>query len=118
MDRDHRGLVDAMNEIHSLDQMGADKPTLDRAIRQLLDLTRCHFAAEEKHMAAIGYPDCKRHALIHRDMLRRIGEHYAAFTAGSGRVSAGFFDFLVFWWKAHITGIDKKYAVYGTLLKA
>jgi hypothetical protein len=61
--------------------------TLDKAIRKLVDLTKQHFADEEKHMQSIGLPDSKRHALIQADMLRKVGEHYAAFTAGSGRVS-------------------------------
>lgn len=112
MDREHKELVAAMNDIHALDQRGADKATVDAAIRKLVDLTKKHFSDEEKHMQSIGFPDLKRHALIHTDMLRKVGEHYAAFTAGTGRVSQDFFDFLVFWLKAHITGIDRKYADY------
>jgi hemerythrin-like metal-binding protein len=68
-------------------------------------------------MQSIGFPDRKRHALIHADMLRKVGEHYAAFTAGNGRVSQDFFDFLVFWLKAHITGIDRKYAEHKQPVK-
>jgi hemerythrin-like metal-binding protein len=118
MDREHKELVAAMNEIHDLDRKGADKPTLDTAIQKLIGLTKKHFADEEKHMAAIGYPDGKRHALIHVDMLRKVAVHYDAFTKGSGRVSPEFFDFLVFWLNAHITGIDKKYATHRTPVKA
>jgi hemerythrin len=110
MDAEHKELVAAMNKIHELDARSADKPSVDQAIQKLVALTKKHFADEEKHMLAIGFPDLKRHALIHEDMLKKVGLHYQAFQGGTGRVDKSFFDFLVYWLGAHIRGVDKRYA--------
>lgn len=110
MDAEHRELVAAMNRIHELDTRAADRATIEGAIVRLVTLTKRHFADEEKHMAAIGFPDLKRHALIHADMLKKVDAHCAAFRAGNGRVDPAFFDFLVYWLGAHIKGIDRRYA--------
>lgn len=112
MDREHRELVAAMNKIHELDQKKAGKAAVDAAILHLVKLTKQHFADEEKHMAAIGFPELGVHARIHADMLRKVGTHYEHFQAGNGAVAKEFFDFLVLWLGAHIMGIDKKYAVH------
>jgi len=114
MDREHKELVATMNHIHDLDQRGAGKAQVDAAIRRLIQLTKAHFVDEERHMEAIGFPDRSRHALIHVDMLAKVAAHYESFQQGSGRVAKAFFDFLVYWLGAHITGIDRKYAVHGT----
>ena len=110
MDAEHKELVAAMNKIHELDAHGADKVTVDGAIQRLVTLTKKHFADEEKHMATIGFPDLKRHALIHTDMLKKVGVHYEGFQRGSGKVDKAFFDFLVYWLGAHIKGVDRRYA--------
>lgn len=110
MDREHRELVAAMNKIHELDREKAGRATVDAALQQLIKLTKAHFADEEKHMAAIGFPGLAVHARIHADMLRKVAAHYETFRAGSGAVAKEFFDFLVLWLGAHIMGIDRKYA--------
>jgi len=110
MDLEHKGLVDAMNDVHALDQRGAGKQAVGTALRHLMDLTVKHFADEEAHMEKVAFPDRSRHARIHKDMLRRVGEHYEAFEKGDGSVSKEFYDFLVHWLAAHICHIDRKYA--------
>lgn len=118
MDKEHRDLVAAMNRIHELDLKQAPKAEIDQAIRKLVDLTKRHFADEERHMQSIGFPDLRRHAFIHEDMLKKVAAHYDVFAKGPGRVAKEFFDFLVYWLGAHITGIDRKYADHGKPVKA
>jgi hemerythrin len=91
-------------------EQGAGKVQLDQALQQLVSITKKHFADEERYMESIDYPDRRRHALIHVDMLEKIGKHYEAFQAGDGGLPEGFMSFLVHWLGAHIKGIDKKYA--------
>lgn len=110
MDREHRELVAAMNRVHELDRQKAGKAPVDAAIGRLLQLTVQHFADEEKHMAAIGFPGLAVHARIHADMLKKMAAHHATFQRGDGSLSREFFDFLVLWLSAHIQGIDRKYA--------
>ena len=118
MDREHRELVAAMNAVHELATRGAAKAQIDAALVRLVTLTQAHFADEERHMEATGYPDRQRHKLIHVDMLKKLAEHHAAFRGGDGRVPQGLFDFLVHWLSAHIRHIDRKYAVHPATLRS
>lgn len=113
MDRDHRNLIAAMNEVHELSERAAGKASVDAAIVRLAELTKRHFADEEKHMASIGFPDLRTHALIHENLLERFGELHGAFRKGGGTVDRAFFDFLSFWLRSHIMGLDRKYAAHG-----
>lgn len=110
MDAEHRQLVDKMNRIHELDRQQAQKPTLAAAFADLGSYIEQHFADEEAYMQQIGFPDHKRHAAIHADLLRRFAEHRANFERGDGRVPPSVFRFLVSWLASHIKGIDRKYA--------
>lgn len=111
-------LVEAMNRVHELDRRNAGRAAVDAALQRLVELTKAHFADEEKHMAAIGYKDLVVHSRIHADMLRKVAAHYETFRAGSGAVAKEFFDFLVLWLGAHIMGIDRKYAPLPTASRA
>lgn len=113
MDLEHKGLIAAMNEVHELNERDAGKAAIDAAIARLAELTKKHFADEEKHMASIGFPDLRTHALIHENLLERFGELYEAFRKGTGKVDRAFFEFLSFWLRSHIMGLDRKYASHG-----
>ncbi|MFK7741882.1 MAG: bacteriohemerythrin [Planctomycetota bacterium] len=109
VDREHRGLVDAMNRIHELSEEKAGKAAIDAAIQKLAELTTQHFRDEELYMEKIGYADRERHGLIHEDMLRKVTEHHEEFRSGDGTLSDRFLQFLVNWLSAHICHIDRKY---------
>lgn len=113
MDAEHKGLIAAMNDVHDLDAKGASKPTIDAAITKLATLTKQHFADEEKHMESIGFPDRRTHAIIHAGLLEKFGALHTSFKTGDGKVDRAFFDFLSFWLRGHIMGIDRKYAAHG-----
>ena len=110
MDGEHQQLILAMQRIEELAAKASPKPVVDAAIQRLVQLTREHFMHEEAHMQAVGFPDRDRHALIHADLLAKVGQHYQAFQAGNGHVAPEFLAFLSFWLKSHIQGIDRKYA--------
>lgn len=110
MDREHRGLVDAMNEIEILHAKQAGKPTISRAVAKLARLTVEHFQAEERYLESIQYAELDVHKSVHKDLLTQLRRHQEAFEAGDGKVTDDFNNFLVCWLRAHIRGIDKKYA--------
>ncbi|MBL9076289.1 MAG: hemerythrin family protein [Planctomycetes bacterium] len=109
MDAEHKGLVAAMNEVFELDARQAGKATVDAAIQKLAGLTKQHFADEEAHMQKVGFADLRVHQRIHAELLQKFTAHYTAFQAGQGRVDPAFFDFLKFWLRSHITGVDRQY---------
>lgn len=117
MDAEHKGLIAAMNAVHELDARNAGKAVIDAAIGKLATLTTKHFADEEKHMESIGFPDRKSHAIIHKGLLEKFGALHQGFKAGNGKVERAFFDFLSFWLKSHIMGVDRKYAAHGKPVK-
>jgi len=114
MDREHLGLIKAMNDVHELAEQKADKDTVNDAIVELANLTVAHFEAEERHMEKMDYPDLSRHKHIHKTMLSEIGKHHETFLEGDGSVDPAFFKFLVHWLSAHICHIDRKYAMHPT----
>lgn len=109
MDREHQVLIGHMNTVHSLHQARAGRAVIGAALDELVAYTRKHFADEEAHMARIGYPGLRTHAGIHQQLLERVGA-FAADFARTGALTDEFFVFLRMWLKAHICGIDIKYA--------
>lgn len=109
MDRQHRGLIDAMNRLYDRNSAGAPGDELLGLIDDLAELTQRHFAEEERHMESIDFVDLPKHKVVHQSLLRKLGEHRAA-AVEAGRAPEAFFEFLRFWLSSHICGIDMKYA--------
>lgn len=109
MDHEHEILIGYMNALHRLHLSGATRAVLSSALQELVAYTRKHFADEEDYMSRIGYPQLRSHAQIHEQMLERIDTFVADFKH-TGRLTEDFFAFLKMWLKAHIGGIDVKYA--------
>ncbi|HEY0686520.1 MAG TPA: hemerythrin family protein [Steroidobacter sp.] len=109
MNRQHHGLVDAMNELHERAHAGADKAELTRLLQHLESLTVRHFREEETMLARQHYPQLELHKGIHARLLKEFGNHKQAFLAGPGRFGKDFFDYLEFWLRSHIMHIDRKY---------
>jgi hemerythrin len=112
MDSEHRMIVDAMNQLHRLHEGHAPAAEQMKVMTRLVDVTKRHFADEEAYMEKLGFPDLRKHRNIHVLLLERLGQYEAAMRA-KGAASQDLFDFLKMWLKAHICGIDTKYAAYG-----
>lgn len=115
MDADHQAIVDCMNRLHALHETAGGRSALAAAFDQLLRVTARHFADEEVYMQKIGFPDAGRHAMIHKQLLGRI-EHFHQDFKAKDALTEEFFHFLKMWLKAHICGIDTKYAAHGRAL--
>ena len=113
MDRDHRKIINYMNDLAKLVERGAGRTEISPAFARLCDFTRQHFAEEEQYMESIGYSRLQSHKLIHTRLLDEMDQHFRKFTA-TGEVGDQVFRFLTFWLKSHICGIDKQYAALVT----
>jgi hemerythrin len=109
MDREHETLIGLMNAVHEAHLSGAKGPALTKLLGELVAYTRKHFADEEQHMSRIGFPGLRTHAMIHKQLLERIGMFVVEFER-TGKLTEDFFSFLKMWLKAHICGIDVKYS--------
>jgi hemerythrin-like metal-binding protein len=112
MDADHQAIIHGMNRLYELHSIGASRAHLVNAMAELMRVTIQHFADEEAYMRKIGFPDVVKHGLVHRNLLERMESFNAQFK-GSGVLTEDFFAFLKMWLKAHICGIDMKYAAHA-----
>lgn len=110
MNQEHRDLIEKMNKVESLAERRAGKATVGFAIQDLARTTVEHFQSEEAYMASIAFPGLETHKVVHQTLLEKFGRHVEAFEQGDGALPDGFIGFLQFWLRAHICGVDKKYA--------
>ncbi len=119
MNNQHKHLLDLMNRLFELNHQKADKASLISALDALGKYTVQHFEEEEAYMESIEYPKLTVHKTIHKDLLRKFGEHQNEFiTSSQAILDDKFFNFLQLWLKAHIMGIDKQYSDHSQAVKA
>ncbi len=119
MDEEHHVLISSMNSLYRLHVAKAPREAQAEALQSLNDFAAKHFADEESLMAKIGFPadDLRIHRSLHQKLLSKL----ALFTAELekvGRLTDEFFAFVAMWLKAHILGIDAKYARHAQQLGA
>lgn len=113
MNREHQGILDAMNAIYDACQAGKKGDLINGMIANLGAITTRHFRDEEAYMARIGYSDLDNHRRMHARLLNDFATHQAAAAAAGGEPSPAFFQFLRLWLSAHIKCIDLKYAEHS-----
>ena len=113
MDQDHKFLISLMNKLEALEGANAEKDQISQCFNDLLEFTVKHFSKEEEFMESMQFDGLNSHKLIHKELLRRLGDHHDEFNK-TGVISEGLMDFLVIWLKSHICGIDAKYAKVAT----
>lgn len=112
MDGEHQTLIGLMNKLHSLHEAGATAPIVGKALTEFVNYTVKHFADEEAYMERVGYPELRIHAGVHKTLLGRVTEFVQEFQR-SGKLTPQFFMFLKTWLKAHICGVDARYAKFA-----
>lgn len=114
VDRQHRGLVDLINEVgprlaHAGEAGVADpQPLLDR----LFDYAAVHFQTEEGLMASHGvHPKVlEHHRQTHARFVAEVSDMARRYAAGEGVTGAGLIAFLASWLVLHILGEDQAMA--------
>ncbi len=99
IDREHRGLIYATNELYELIEKASSREQIIAHIQQIAQEVRQHFAHEEEELAKIGY-DITEHSSLHRTLLEELEvlrnkheilqvENKALFTFLIGKVIVG-----------------------------
>jgi hemerythrin-like metal-binding protein len=109
MDAEHQQLIGLMNALHATYEAHAPFAEQTAAFGALAAFVVKHFADEEAHMTAIGFPGLDSHKLIHKSLLQKVGE-LGARAEQTKQFPPELFAFLRQWLAAHIMGIDAKYA--------
>lgn len=108
IDKQHRRIVDYINELHDARTGGHQKEDIGKVIDELVDYTLSHFAFEESLQEEAHYPFLKAHKKVHDLFVKRVGEYQERFKLGDD-VSEELNNLLVTWLFNHIKRDDADY---------
>jgi len=112
IDEQHRILIDTINQLASAETQN-DRTIVAMIIDELVNYTVFHFEYEEQLLEAAGFPDIKRHRLIHRGFEKWVKELREEFTYHRrGQLGQRILGFLRDWLRDHILGEDQSYRPY------
>jgi len=112
-DRDHRNLVEILNEIaHAIDA-GASPVGIAQLVNHLADETESHFRREEGFLMGAGYPDAERHRQEHGRLLGEIRAIAVRLAAGEAVEDGELYEFLRGWLVDHVVTFDKEYVPWA-----
>jgi len=112
-DRDHRGLVELLNEIAYAIDAEASPAAVAELITRLADETTAHFAREEGFLRGTGFPGLDRHAAEHRRLLGEIRATATQVAAGDVAEDEELHRFLHNWLIDHVVAFDKEYVPWA-----
>ena len=112
VDRQHRLLVDYINELYTAMAHNRTSEDLQAILRKLRDYTATHFADEEKLFTATAYLGAAEHMKIHRKFVAKLDEVEEQLKSGTATVSMDLLTFLKDWLVQHIMGTDPTYLPY------
>jgi len=109
LDRQHTVLFNILNDLHAAMMKGQAQNVAGPLLRELVQYTCEHFAAEEAMMAVSDYPGLIRHCTQHQDLIQQVQEYVAKFEKGESTVNTQSLSFLRDWLTNHIQRADKNY---------
>jgi hemerythrin len=112
IDDQHKKLVGMLCTLNDSMRQGKGKEALSPILRDLIQYTKTHFAAEERIMKAHGYPDYATHKAKHDKMAQKVAEVYKDYQDGKTAMSLEVMSFLQNWVEKHIMGTDKLYGPF------
>jgi len=108
IDNQHKRMVSMINRLHKSIPDGAVNSEIDLVLKSLVDYTQYHFAAEEKLMQEIQFPDYQRHRRLHRDLTAQVTDMMVTLEHGKELTVFELITFLKRWLVEHIIKEDRK----------
>ena len=108
-DKDHKGLIDLINLLHSEMLAGKSKDALGAVLDRLIVYTKTHFAMEEMLFRTYSYPQAAAHVKEHEALTQKALALQTDLKAGKSVISAPVLDFLRDWLTGHILKQDMAY---------
>ena len=112
MNRQHRRLIELINQLDSAMRMGKGKDVLGVIINDLAKYTTTHFTAEESLFLKYNYPAASAQKAMHQLFIDKVNDFRKKYEEGSIALSVQVIDFLSDWLKKHIMVEDKKYGPF------
>ncbi len=110
IDRQHKRLVDILNNLYTAMLIGKDKKLLKEILTRLIRYTKIHFTYEESQMKKVHYPDFPEHIKEHEKLIGEVTHFQEMFNEGKTDLSKDILEFLQDWLTNHIKVTDKKYS--------
>ena len=112
LDRQHKQLIDTMNQLDQALRKGEGKAALDSVLDKLAEYALVHFAAEESLMQEHNFPGFFTHRTQHAEFLKRLAEYLEAHKAGKPGTPVSLLFFMQEWMKEHLIKADKLYSAF------
>ena len=109
LDRQHRGLMDLINQVHDGIASGKPRLSLEPVVETLIAFTHSHFQSEEWMMRESQYPEYQQHVAEHEELMRKLRQLQTDLRAGRVRMSLSVKEFLSTCIRHHLEGGDHHY---------
>ena len=110
IDAQHQQLFALAATLHTAMMQGKGMAVLAKALADLLNYTRKHFADEERLMAQYQFPDIEKHKVEHAKLTAQVVEFQDRFRRKEAFLTVDLMQFLKTWLAQHISRSDQKYA--------
>ena len=110
IDRDHRGLVNLINDLYEAMQDGTGGALLLPIFSALKHYTETHFNREERFMVNCDAPDQAQHFQEHKQMMAKLADLEGRHRRGEAAISLQTLTFLRDWLCNHICVVDQAMA--------
>lgn len=117
IDRQHRGLVELINQMHAHLHAPDMEVQIMRCITSMYLYAKEHFWDEEALMDRIGYPDKERHAALHREFVQKTHDMTDCCLTDELHYSQ-LLNFLVSWFNDHVSTEDAKLVAFAKAAQA
>jgi len=114
VDQEHQQLFAIVARIQQALEQDGDTAQNEarRAVAELLEYTRTHFASEEALMEASAYPALPAHRELHHELLLQVGEMELRVEVGEPSASLDLSRFLAKWLINHIQVADQRFGAF------
>ncbi len=116
IDRQHRKWLAIYNKTH-VTMMEGDNEALDtlgqKALDEMEEYGRKHFAFEEDYMRQLGYTDLSAHLLLHKNFYTMLNKFRQDMADGEIVLNSHIIKTVKNWLLSHILVEDQKYAIFA-----
>ena len=92
-------------------RQGKGKEILGTVLKEMVDYTKVHFAAEERILRDSGYPDYEQHKAVHEKVTEKVSTIHSKYLQGNGsHLTIEAMNYLNDWLQKHILGTDQRYS--------
>jgi hemerythrin-like metal-binding protein/PAS domain S-box-containing protein len=110
LDLQHQKLIQAHNRMVRAATAEGGEASASKALDQLVDLVRSHFATEERLMAETAYPNLREHQGVHAHLLQQAQDLARKIQKGEASFTPAVLYFLEDWTTCHLRMEDAELA--------